>query len=95
MQYTRPDLMYDVNRLSSNYSDPSEPALQGINLLVCYLAILPHRPIMYPAVLYGTTTHDLRQEVSPGEFYSQNISNGLVDFSDGLEGRTTNYKRAI
>ena len=94
-QYTLPDLMNDVNCLSINLSDPSEPPFKGINNLISYLSVCPHRPIMYPSGLYGTTTHDLHQEVSPGDFHSQNISNGLVDFANGGEFRTPNYKQSI
>ena len=50
---------------------------------------------MYPAGLYGTTTHDLHQEVSPGYFHPQKISNSLVAFSYGVEGRAPNEKRAV
>ena len=50
---------------------------------------------MYPAGLYGTTTHELHQEVYPGDFDSQTISNGIVDFIYGGEGRDPNEKRSI
>ena len=83
MQYTLPDLMYDVNLLSIHYSFISSPDFQGINHLTRSLSGCPHFPIMYPDIIDGTTIHDLRQEVSPSEFHSQHISNGLVDFVDG------------
>ena len=86
MLYTCPDILYDVNLLSSLYFVPSAPAFHGTKYLICYLSVCPHRPIMYPAYLKGTTTHDLRQEVSPGDFHSQNISNGLDFFVSGVEG---------
>ena len=63
MQYTSPNIVYDVNRLSINSSYPCSPALQGINYLILYISGFPHRPIMYPSGLYCTTTHNLRQEV--------------------------------
>ena len=50
---------------------------------------------MYPTWLDVTTTHDLRQEVSPGNFHSQKISNGLVFFADIREGHSPNEKFAI
>ena len=50
---------------------------------------------MYPPDLDVTTTHDLYREVSPDYLHSQKISNGLVAFSDGVEGRYPNDKRAI
>ena len=95
MQYTRSDIMYAVNRISSHDSSPSSPDFQGIKHLVFYLAVCPHCPIIYPAGLDITTTHDLSREVSPGDFHSQNISNVLVDFSDEGEGRSPNDKCAI
>ena len=83
MQYTLPDIMYDVNCISRHESSPSASYFQGINQLIHYLSGYPHCPIMYPDGLYGTTTHDLCQEVSSGKFHSQHISNVLVTFSDG------------
>ena len=50
---------------------------------------------MYPYGIDGTKTHELRQEVPPGDFQPQNISNGLVAFADGGEGRSYNNKCAI
>ena len=83
MQYTRADIMYDVKYLSRNYYSSSESSFQGIKQLIWYLYGFTHLPIMYPSGLDGTTTHDLRQEVSPGDFHYQKIPNGLVDFADG------------
>ena len=37
---------------------------KGIKYLICYLYVYPHRLIIYLAVLDGTTTHDLCQDVS-------------------------------
>ena len=87
--------MYSVNRLSIHSFYPSEPYFQGFKHLILYLYVCPHRLIIYPAVLDGATTHDLRQEVSPGDFHSQKISNGLVAFEYGVEGRDPNDKHAI
>ena len=50
---------------------------------------------MYPDGLDGNITHNLHQEVSPSNFHSQNISNGLVTFADGGEGRSPDDKRVI
>ena len=50
---------------------------------------------MFLTGLDGTTTHDLCQESSLGNFHFQNISNGLVDFADVVEGYDTNEKLAI
>ena len=61
MKYTRPDIIYFVNRISIHASAPSEPDFQRIKHLICYLDGCPHRPIMYPSGLYETTTHDLHQ----------------------------------
>ena len=95
MQYTLPDIMYDVNHILSHASSPFSPSFQRIKHLIHYLASCPHRPIMYPSGFDGTTTHEFRQDVSPGDFCSQNISNGLVAFSDGEEGRAPNERRTI
>ena len=95
MQYTRTDIMYYSNGLSIQDSDPSAPSLQGINHLIRYLAGFPPDPIIYPDGLDGNTTHELCQEVSPGDFHSQNIYNDLVDFADWGEGRAHNEKLAI
>ena len=95
MQYNRPDLMYVAKRLYS-YSDiPSAPAFQSINHLIRYLSRLPHRPITHPSVLDGTAIHELLQELSSCDLHYQNISNGLVDFTDGGEGRDPNGEHAI
>ena len=61
MQYTRPDMIYAVNRLSIHDSAPSEPVFQGIKHIIRYLDGCPYRPIMYPSGLGDTTTHDLHQ----------------------------------
>ena len=95
MQYTCPDLMHAVNGISCYDSAQSAPASQGINHLIRYIDGFPHCPIMYPAGLYDTITHDLHQEVSQVDFYSQKIFNGLVSFAYVGEGRTPNYKRSI
>ena len=87
--------MYAVNHLSIHVYDPSEPAFQGINNLIQYIYFFPHRPIMYPASLDVTTTNDLWQEVSPGKFHFQNISNGLVAFSGGGEVHVPNDQHAV
>ena len=87
--------MHAFNRLSRNASPPSSPALKGKNHLIRYLSGWPHLTIMYPTGLYGTNAHELRQEVSPGDFHYQNISYVQVDFSDGGEGGAPNYKCAI
>ena len=80
IQFTRPDIMYSVNRLSSHASATSSPAFQGIKDLVHYISVCPEHPIIYAAGLDGNTNHDLRKDVSPGRFHSQNKSNDLVDF---------------
>ena len=87
--------MYDANRISIHDSAPSEPAIQGMNHLIRYLAGWPHFPIMYPSGLDVTTTHELRQEVSSGYLHSQNTSNGLFSFADGVEFRASNEKFPI
>ena len=63
MQYTCPDLMYAVNRLSSHASEPSASDFQVINNLIHYLDVWVNRTIMYPGGIDGTTNHDLRKEV--------------------------------
>ena len=50
---------------------------------------------MYPSGLYGTTTHELHQEVTSGNFHSHNISNFFVSFVDGGEDRASNDKSVI
>ena len=87
--------MYAVSRLSSHVSIPSAPSFQGINHLIIYLDIGPQCPIIYPASIDVTTTHELRQEVSPGDFHSQKISNGLVDFLDCGLGLAPNENFAM
>ena len=83
MQYNCPDIMCAFSSLSSYAYDPSAPTFQGFKHLVRYLVRCPCHPIIYPSAIDGTKTHVLLQEVSPGNFYSQNITNGLVSFSDG------------
>ena len=95
MQYTRPDIMYAVNRLPNHYSAPSAPVSQGINHFTRYLDGYSHSNIAYTDGLDNTATHDLCQEVSTGYFYSQNISNGLVDFADGGEGSAPKENHSI
>ena len=68
---------------------------QGIKHLTRYLASLPHLPTMYPCVLDVTTTHELRQEVSPGDLHSRNVPNILISFAYGGEVRAFNEKCAI
>ena len=81
MQYTFPDIMYAVNRLSSHNYTPSAPDFQGINQLIRYIYGRPHLPIMYTAGINGNTTHDIHKEVYPGNFQYQNKYDGLVDFA--------------
>ena len=50
---------------------------------------------MYLVGLDVINNHDLYQEVYPGYFHSQTISNGLVAFSDGVEVHNPNEKIAI
>ena len=90
MQYTLPDIMFAFNYLSIHACSQSASSFQGIKYIIRYLSVCPYHSIMYPAVLDVTTTHGLRQEVSPGKFQSQNISNGLVAFEDEVEGRAPN-----
>ena len=87
--------MYAVNRVSSHASAPSVPDFEGIKRLIHFLDGCSHCTIMYPTGLDGTTTHDLCQEVSPGNFQSQKISSDLVDLVDGGEGLPPNYKCTI
>ena len=75
--------MYDDNRLSRYTAAPSASAFQGIKNLILYLSDCIHLPIVNPSGLDVTTTHELCQEVSPGDFHSHNISNGPVNFTDG------------
>ena len=95
MEYTRLDLIYAVNLLSIHSSDPSATSFQVINRLIRYLSVWPHHPIMYPAGLDFTATHDLCQEVSPDNFHSQKISNGLIYFSYLGEDHSPKYKRSV
>ena len=95
MQYTRPDLMYTANHMSSYNDAPYTPVFKGINNLIHYVAGFPRLPAVYPSGLDITTTHELSQEVSPVNFYSQNIFNDLVSFTDGGEGLAYNYRCAI
>ena len=67
MNYTRPDITYAVNCLSSHASAPLAPAFQDIKHLIRYLSGCSHHPIMHPAGLDVTTTHDLHKEVYPGD----------------------------
>ena len=87
--------MYSVNRISIHVAAPYTPEFQGIEHLIRYLDGCPHCPIIYTVVIDGNTTHDLGQEVSPGKFHSQKISNVLVAFLDGVEGSPPNDKHAI
>ena len=69
MQYTCPDLMYSVSRISSYAAETSATVLQGIKHLIWYLAICPRCPIIYTYLLYVTKTHEPRQEFTPGDFH--------------------------
>ena len=86
MQYTCPDIIFDTKRVSSH---------DGIKHLICYPYGLPYCTIIYHAVLDRTNNHDILQEVSPGNFHSKNISNGLVAFSYGGESCSPNDKQTI
>ena len=83
MQYTCPDLICAANNLPSYTSAPYAPVLQVVKHLTLYLAGLPHCPIIYLSDIYGTTTHELHQEVYPGDFHSQNIPNSRIAFVAG------------
>ena len=87
--------MCAINRLSSHVAAPSVPEFQGIKHLIQYLDGCLQCPIMYPYGLARTTTHELHQQLYPGDFHSQKIYNGLVAFSDGGEGRNPNKKCTI
>ena len=50
---------------------------------------------MYHSGIDRNKTHELHQEVSPGNFHSQNLSNGLISFADHVEGYTSNNKCII
>ena len=78
MSFKRPDIIYDINSLSRNSYAPLVISFLGIKHLICYLDGLPHHLIIYPSILYGTTTHELPQEVFQCEFHSQKTPNGLV-----------------
>ena len=95
MQHTHPDIIYALKRLYIYATVSSAPAFQGINYLIRHLDGFYHRPFMYPYVIYGTTTHELHQDIYPGEFHFKNIRNTLVDFSGGGEGCTLNNKRDV
>ena len=95
MQYTCLDLIYTTSRLYSYAAAPSIPAFQGIKHLILYRTCLHHCPIIYPSVIYGTKTHELCQEVSPGNYHSKNTPISLFAFADGGEGCTLNKKHAI
>ena len=60
-----------------------------------YLSICPYQPIMHPTIIDGTTTHDLLQDISLGNFHSQKLTKGIVTFKDGEEGRIPKDKWAI
>ena len=45
---------------------------------------------MNPYGIGITGRHEIRQEVSPGDFNTQHISNGILEFVDGVEGQTVN-----
>ena len=94
MKYTRPYLRHAVSHLSRRDSAPSSPSFKDRKHQIRYLTVFPHFPIMYPAVLDGTTTHDLHEEVSLGEYNSENISNVLVAFAYRVERRAPNDKGA-
>ena len=55
MQYTCPDLMYAVSRISSYAAETSATVLQGIKHLIRYLSGRPRSPIMYKYGLDITT----------------------------------------
>ena len=95
MQYICPDIMYAVNRLSNHNSAPSSPAFKGIKKFIRCLSGFPHCPTMYPSGIDGTNTHDIHQDIYPGELHYQKISNGLVDFVDGGEGCGPNGKKTM
>ena len=95
IQCTLPYLMYAVNYIYGHDSPPSAQAFQRIKHFILYLDDCQHRSIMYDAILDGTTTHEIRQEVSPCDFHSKKISNGLVSFADGGGGLSPNDKRYI
>ena len=75
--------MYTVNYFYFYSTAPFVPSFQGVKRLVCCIYICPNHTIMYLSDLGGTTTHELLQYFSPGNFNSQNISNVLFALSDG------------
>ena len=76
------------------YTCPA-PEFQGIKYLTPYLNGRPHHPIRYLSGLDRNITNEINQEFPSGNFYSHNISNGLILFVDGGEGRASNEKRLI
>ena len=73
--------MYSVNQLSIYSTGTSASALKLINKIVFYLFDCLYLPIMYPYDLDITFSHELHMEVSPGNFHTKNISNGLFPFA--------------
>ena len=69
MQYTRPDFMYTAECISSYIDALSATEFQGSKKLIRYLDSHRLRTIIYPSIIVGTIDHELRQEVSPGNFY--------------------------
>ena len=95
MKYTRPDLMYVVNRLRSYADDPYAPASQGINHLISYLAGFPHRILYIPLALTElqpmTSVKGSPQATSPPIIHQM----ALLIFAYGGECLTPNTKCTI
>ena len=87
--------MYIIKHLYSYAVVPSVPEFQGAKKLTIYLAECYHSPIIYLSGIEGTTTNEIRQEVSPGDLHTQKIPNGIVAFAEDGEDHAYNKKFAI
>ena len=87
--------MYVVNCISSHAYALSVEVFQWIKHPIRYLAGWSHPPIIFTTGLDSNTTHELRQEVSPGNLHYQSIFNGLVAFAYGREVIYLNDKLKI
>jgi hypothetical protein len=87
--------MYFLNRLTPFAAYPSRPLFQLIKKLMRWLAGCPHRPIFYPAGIDVNGSHELKQEVSVGQFRDATLSNNLAMFADGGERKSRHDHRTI
>ena len=93
--WSRIELGYPCNRLSSFASFPTLALFQQIKKVYRCLAGMPHRPIFYPRNIDLRSKTALRQEVSVGDVISVEVPNHLAMFADGGENKSKYDKRAI